>query len=69
MVGNLGNVFWYNFAAINCINLNLNIMEHTKDSSKGRDENQSSGRRGSEKTEKQGSRTSKSDKGKGSSKK
>jgi hypothetical protein len=55
---------------MNSNNLNLNNMENTKDSSKGRDENQSSVRRGSEKTEKHGSRTSKSDnKGKGSSKK
>jgi hypothetical protein len=42
-------------------------MEHSKDSSKGKD--QSSGRRGSEKTENKGARTSKSDKGKGSVKK
>jgi hypothetical protein len=50
--------------------LNLNIMEHSKDSSKGREENQSTTRRGSEKRENKGSQTSKSEnKGKGSSKK
>jgi hypothetical protein len=61
--------FWYNFTKEVWNNLNLNIMEHSKDSSKGR-EDQSSSRKGSDKSENKGSRTSKSDnKGKGSAKK